>query len=115
MTITYREAGEGSSVEMVQEAQRSFIRANRLMERVLEQWEDGHWDNPDEFTKVYDRFRRDFHTALKERERLENERAKRDGIADGKSYALDFDKARHEIGRRLACLADTGGAGEISG
>lgn len=114
MTITYREAGEGSSVEMVEEAQSLFIRTNRLMRRFIEDWEDGRLEDFEELSKTYERFRKELPIALKERERLESERAKRDGIAGDRPYALDFDAARHEIGRRLACLSAQIGAGGVS-
>jgi len=39
---------------------------------------------------------------LKERNRVADERRKRTGA--GADYALDFEAARDEIGRRLACL-----------
>jgi hypothetical protein len=43
-----------------------------------------------------------FHTAMKERNRVADDRKKANGIVG--DYAVDFDAARAEIGRRLACL-----------
>lgn len=45
--------------------------------------------------------------ALEERNRVEKLRREAAGVVDG--YALDFDAARTEIGRRLARLRDAGG------
>jgi len=44
--------------------------------------------------------------AVLERNRVADERRKTAGVVG--SYAVDFDAARAEIGRRLACLRDAG-------
>jgi hypothetical protein len=44
--------------------------------------------------------------AVKERNRVAEERKKAAGVVG--SYAIDFDAARAEIGRRLACLRAAG-------
>ena len=45
--------------------------------------------------------------AVKERNRVADERRKAAGVVG--TYAIDFDAARAEIGRRLACLRDASG------
>ncbi len=45
-----------------------------------------------------------YQLAMKERNRVAEDRRKGSGIAG--DYAIDFDAARDEIGRRLACLRD---------
>ncbi len=47
-----------------------------------------------------------YQLAMKERNRVADERRKGSGIVG--DYAIDFDAARDEIGRRLACLRDAG-------
>ena len=46
-------------------------------------------------------------TAMEERNRVE--KLRRDAAGVVRDHALDFDAARTEIGRRLACLRDAGG------
>lgn len=46
---------------------------------------------------------------MEERTRVDKLRSQVAGVADG--TALDFDAARDEIGRRLACLRDAGTGG----
>lgn len=48
-----------------------------------------------------------YQLAMKERNRVAEERRKSGGLA--RDFAIDFDAARDEIGRRLACLRDAGG------
>lgn len=48
-----------------------------------------------------------FHLAMEERTRVEKQRKQEAGIVH--DYALDFEQARDEIGRRLARLRDAGG------
>ncbi len=47
-----------------------------------------------------------YQIAMKERNRVAEDRRKGRGIAG--EYAIDFDAARDEIGRRLACLRAAG-------
>jgi len=47
-----------------------------------------------------------YQLAMKERNRVADERRKDSGIVG--DYAVDFDAARDEIGRRLACLRAAG-------
>jgi len=50
-----------------------------------------------------------FQLVMDERTRIEKLRKQVAGVVHG--YAIDFDAARAEIGRRLACLRDAGGGG----
>ncbi len=45
-------------------------------------------------------------TVVQERNRVADERKKEAGVVG--SYAIDFDAARAEVGRRLACLREAG-------
>lgn len=51
--------------------------------------------------------------AFDERSRVEKRLRTQSGVVH--DYALDFDAARDEIGRRLACLRDAQGTGTVSG
>lgn len=47
-----------------------------------------------------------YQIAMKERNRVAEDRRKGSGVVG--DYAIDFDAARDEIGRRLACLREAG-------
>jgi hypothetical protein len=50
-----------------------------------------------------------FEMVMQERQHIEKLRKHVAGVVH--DYAIDFDAARDEIGRRLACLRDAGGGG----
>lgn len=115
MTIIYNEAGDGSIEDLFAESRATFLRARRVVERLCNDFEDGTLEDIDAFKQSYGFFKSLVPQIMSERERLEREHAKRLGIADGHSHAIDFDAARQEIGRRLACLAAAGDPEGISG
>ncbi len=114
MTIIYREGPEGSTDDLLEEAQATFRRANLMMRRFCDDFEDGKIRDMEQFKLVYKSFKDNLPNAIKERERLASQLAQSRGIAGDKPYGLDFDAARQEIGRRLACLAAAGDAGGVS-
>ncbi|MFV0244898.1 MAG: hypothetical protein ACK5IB_07765 [Qingshengfaniella sp.] len=114
-TIIYRSATEGGSDQLFGEAQAVFWEAAQVLRRAVAEIEAGDMDGADAFKGAVTQFKATINTALAERERLEKERAKRDGIADGAGYALDLGAVRDEVGRRLACLAAARDAGGVSG
>lgn len=112
MAVIYTEASDGSSGGILSEAQKTYNRASAALNRLVEELEDGETGRADESGKLLDHLRKALNNAIAERERLENERRKDAGIVH--DYAIDFDAARSEIGRRLACLRAAGGAGDVS-
>ena len=113
MTIVYKETGEGSLEDLFEESRAMFLRAKRVVNNYCNEIEDGSFDDLEDFKRQYAFFKSLVPQIMSERERLEKDRDKRVGIADGHSHAIDFDAARQEIGRRLACLAAAGDAGEV--
>ena len=75
--------------------------------------DDGELVHVGEAGRILKELKQALQTANQERERLESERKKQAGIVG--EYAIDFDAARLEIGRRLACLRTAGGQGSVSG
>ena len=111
MTLVYAEPQGGTSGDVLSEAQKNFIRASAALDRLVDELDDGNVGRTDETFKLLDHLKKALNTALAEKERLENERRKAAGIVN--DYAIDFEAARSEIGRRLACLRAGGGAGGV--
>ncbi len=111
MTLIYPSQGAGTAEDMLSEAQENFQRASRALSTLVRGLEDGDTALSGDAVKVLGNLRQALNTALAERERIES-REKRDaGVVN--DYAIDFDAARLEIGRRLACLRTAGGEGSV--
>ena len=113
MTIVYKETGEGSLEHLFEESRAMFVRAKSVVNNYCNEIEDGSFEDLEDFKRQYAFFKSLVPQIMSERERLEKDRDKRRGIADGYSHAVDFDAARQEIGRRLACLAAAEGEGSV--
>lgn len=83
----------------MQEAQATFRRAVRALNTLVEELEDRNTDSASEATRIIRDLKQALGPALSERERIETEVRKEAGVAN--AYAIDFDAARFEIGRRL--------------
>lgn len=112
MTLIYPKPGEASAEEVFSEAQQTFHRATRALNRLVDQLDVDELSNGGEANKLLGQLKQALQTALAERERLEQKARSDAGIVN--DYAVDFDAARLEIGRRLACLRAAGGAGRVS-
>ncbi|WP_165971726.1 hypothetical protein [Meridianimarinicoccus aquatilis] len=112
MTMIYPKLGDGSSEEVFSEAQQTFHRATRALNKLVDQLDVDELSNGGEANRLLKELKQALQTALAERERLE-QKAKTDAGIVG-DYAVDFDAARLEIGRRLACLRADGGSGSVS-
>jgi HAMP domain-containing protein len=110
MTLIYPGQGDGPE-GMLSEAHKNFERAVRALDSLVDELEAGRPDHASEAPKLYEHLRKALQTALQERERLAQASRDEAGIVNG--YAIDFDAARFEIGRRLACLRDAGGEGSL--
>lgn len=111
MTLIYPGGETGNSEDMLSEAQENFQRASRALTRLVRDLEDGETTGSGDAVKILQNLKSALNTALAERERIES-REKRDaGIVN--DYAIDFDAARLEIGRRLTCLRAAGGSGSV--
>lgn len=110
-TIIYRIADEGGSDQLFAEAQAVFWDAAQCARAAIAGVQSGELGRADEMKSAMSHLKATMNTALAERERLEREKAKRDGIAEGAGYALDLDAVRDEVGCRLARLAAAIGEG----
>ncbi|MCA8881872.1 MAG: hypothetical protein KDA73_18400 [Rhodobacteraceae bacterium] len=113
MTIIYPDGEEGASAGIMSEAQQTYQRAQAALNKLVSELDDGELVHVGEAGRILKELKDALRTANQERERVESERRKQAGIAG--EYAIDFDAARLEIGRRLACLRAAGGAGSVSG
>ena len=113
MTIIYPDGGEGSSAGILSEAQQTYQCAQAALNKLVGELVDGELVHVGEAGRILKELKQALQTANQERERLESERKKQAGIVG--EYAIDFDAARLEIGRRLACLRASGGQGSVSG
>ncbi|MCA8884728.1 MAG: hypothetical protein KDA50_13425 [Rhodobacteraceae bacterium] len=112
MVMIYTETGAGSSEQVLSEAQKQFHRATRALDQLVDQLDDGELGNASEAQRLLRDLKGALSLAISERERLEKQQRENAGIVNG--YAIDFDAARHEIGRRLACLRAAGSSGRVS-
>lgn len=112
MVMIYPELREGSSEGVLSEAQKQFHRATRALDKLVDQLDDGELGNVTETQRLVRDLKGALSSAIAERERLEKQQRESAGIVN--DYAIDFDAARHEIGRRLACLRAAGGSGGVS-
>ncbi|MEM1128931.1 MAG: hypothetical protein AAGH83_00260 [Pseudomonadota bacterium] len=97
---------------MMSEAQAHFRRAARALNELIDELEAQNPENASDAVRIVRDLKNALGPALSERERLETELRKDAGIVNG--YAIDFDAARFEIGRRLACLRAAGSEGGVS-
>ena len=112
MTMIYPTLGDGNSEEVFSEAQQTFHRATRALNKLVDQLDVGELTNGGEAGRLLKELKQALQTALQERERLEQKARTDAGIVS--DYAVDFDAARSEIGRRLACLRAAGSTGSVS-
>lgn len=88
-----------------------YERANRLFIEMITKLERGEAPELGDPKKIIGMLEHASGMALQARQKLDERNKKQRGIAH--DYAIDFDAARSEIGRRLACLRSAGGTGEF--
>ncbi len=109
MTMMVPVRGEGSSEAMLSEALLLYRTAAEVFATVIEEAKSGDAKAAREAQGYAKEFQKALLTAMQERQKVEQLRKQDAGIAY--DYALDFDAARDEIGRRLARLRAAGGGG----
>ena len=108
MTIQFG-AGDVPPVDLLAVAEGIYHDVATELSRTLIALQAGETANLRPATQVVKELRDAFKIAMDERTRIDKLRQHTAGvIATG---SLDFDAARDEIGRRLACLRDAGGGG----
>lgn len=104
--------GDGGSEEILLIAEKQFDRMLRRAEEIISTLDDENTEASKEAAACIRDLGKAMQTAFGERATLEKLRKHNAGIVH--DYALDFDAARDEIGRRMARLRGAGGAGDVS-
>ena len=108
MTIQFG-AGDKPPVDLLAFSEGLYLNVAEELARTLLAVQAGEAANLKPATQVVKELKDAFRIAMDERTRIDKLRQHTAGvIATG---SLDFDAARDEIGRRLACLRDAGGGG----
>jgi len=109
MTIDTPVTGNGFPGDVISEAWELYDTAAKIMRLLLSEMKQ----EPKETARELALYTKDVREALKLviSERAAVDKLRKDfGGVDG-DHGFDFDAARDEIGRRLACLRDAGGGG----
>ena len=106
------EEGNGSSEEILLIAEKQFDRMLRRVEEIISTLDEENTEASKAAAGCVRDLSKAMHTAFGERANLEKLRKHNAGIVH--DYALDFDSARNEIGRRMARLRDAGDSGDVS-
>lgn len=104
MTLRFT-AEEPAARSMIAQAQMLFATTVSELEALIRRMNSGEWDGKG--AGVASELRKALALFLEENNRIAKLSKEQSGVAY--DYALDFDAARIEIGRRLACLRDAGG------
>ena len=89
---------------LISEALTLYATAAGVFSLVIDEAAKGKLKNPKDAAAYAREYNLALQTFLSERAKVEKLRKDTEGIVH--DYALDFDAARDEIGRRLACLRD---------
>jgi hypothetical protein len=112
MSLITPDDDSGGVSKILQTAKKQFEEVGLEIERFRQEFGNGETVDPAELKKRGLEYRNVASHYLQEASRFEDAINKRDGIVNG--YALDFDEARREIGRRLGCLRRARDSDEIS-
>lgn len=104
---------EGSLSDAVEQAEQLFEHARQDLFDLIAEIKAGKTDRLKQLHPILSELRRGSWTVYDERKRAHENRKRDAGIVH--DYALDFDKARDEIQRRLDRLRATEGPGGVSG
>lgn len=99
--------GGAAANDLISQTLQHYDRAVRDFSETLSRIEAGDLTRAKEAVALAKDLKAALQAALDERTRVERLRKTDAGIVH--DYALDFDAARAEIGRRLACLRDAAG------
>ncbi|MGB0960488.1 MAG: hypothetical protein ACPGVK_09585 [Halocynthiibacter sp.] len=111
MNVINSDFTERSSSHALDIAEAHFMRCLEAVNQTIFAADDGDPTAAKKAAEAARDLKRATQTIFDERQKVEAIRKKEAGIANG--YAIDFDAARSEIGRRLACLTADRTAREI--
>lgn len=109
--IRVEEAGHEDERCVLEMAEGQFVELLSALEEMKRQVRQGEPVPDSEVKQRVSAVQRAMDHVFTERKRLDEARRKRAGIVH--DYAIDFDAARDEIGRRLDRLRAASGAGEV--
>lgn len=112
MTINTSLEDVGNAEDILSIAEKHFGRMLHRAEEIIEMLEEENNDVSKEAAVRIRDLGKAMQTTLDERSKLEKLRKHTAGIVH--EYALDFDAARDEIGRRMARLRDSADSGGVS-
>ncbi len=116
MVLITPDTGHLSTEEILSSAEELFTLAETLLWDQVKQLQAGGGPANSDMKKDLRIYMDAVGFFISERQKVEQRRAKIEGVAKGGSgYALDLGEARSEIGRRLACLRNASGTGDVSG
>ena len=98
---------EGAPVDLLAESEMLFRDMAEEMALALRRFREGDFSEAKGASAAAKDLRAAYHLVMDERTRVEKLRKQVAGVVH--DYALDFDAARDEIGRRLARLREAGG------
>lgn len=108
MTMNFS-ASDGTPEALLQATEDMYRQIAEELVRVIEKVRVGETGEAKAAIQAVKDLRSVFQTVMDERTRVDKLRKQVAGAVG--DHALDFDAARVEIGRRLACLRDAGGGG----
>lgn len=105
MTLICIEQENDGSAKLFADAIERFERASDALNEMIKKIEAGDFSEIADAKKIVAALDAASDMSLKARLKLDERDKKRAGVAH--DFAIDFDAARTEIGRRLACIART--------
>jgi hypothetical protein len=111
MTLITPVGDDEPAAEILAVAQRRYETAITEIDRALAAIKAGQFEDTSQLTKLLSELNKASNTAFEERAKVETRQRREAGIVH--EYALDFDQARDEIGRRMARLRAAGDAGSV--
>lgn len=104
MTLITPVGGDGTTQDLLAVAEEQFHRVIEAVSRKLKSMDDLDQGAAKETAALSRELSKALSIAMEERARVEKFRRTQAGVVN--DYALDFDSARDEIGRRLARIRD---------
>lgn len=107
MTIKFS-TGEGQTVDLLAVSEAQLRESAELLALTIQDLRAGKFGEVKTAQAAVRDLKQTFQMVMDERTRVDKLRKQVDGVVRG--HTLDFEAARDEIGRRLACLRDAGGS-----
>lgn len=103
-TLITPNAENGDADKLFADARDFFERASGSLSEMLQKLDQGDFGDAGDVKRIVAQLEKASEMSLAARIKLDERNKKHRGVAH--DFAIDFDAARAEIGRRLACLRD---------